>query len=150
VNLNTRKRCIEEISKLLEVDKLVCLDVEFDKGAEIMRVFVDRPGGIDIEGCVKVSRRIDNLGSPALQELREFWGLEVSSPGGGRIAASDDLVPRLGNSFSIEAHDENLAVVGGQCVLRKLNDDAMVVEQEGVLKTVPFKYVARFVSAKDC
>ncbi|MFN2612171.1 MAG: ribosome maturation factor RimP, partial [Solirubrobacterales bacterium] len=42
-------------------------------GNERLRLFIDRPGGVDLGLCERVTRQ--------LGELLEDWGLEVSSPG---------------------------------------------------------------------
>src|SRR5947209_17662070 len=50
---------------------------------QVLKVFIDAPGGVDIERCMRVSRTL----SPALDEAGkglENLELEVSSPGAER------------------------------------------------------------------
>ena len=53
--------------------ELVDLEFRGAPGATTLTVFVDRPGGVDLDLCAAVSE--------ALDELRERFTLEVSSPG---------------------------------------------------------------------
>lgn len=45
-------------------------------GGRCLRVFIDHPDGVDLEMCERVTRE--------LNDLRERYSLEVSSPGGER------------------------------------------------------------------
>jgi ribosome maturation factor RimP len=53
-------------------------------GHSVLRVYVDKPGGIDIDECARISRQID-----AVMEVRApiqgRYTLEVSSPGLDRL-----------------------------------------------------------------
>ena len=61
------------------------VDVEYVKEGSTwyLRAYIDKPGGIDINDCEKVSRRLSDL----LDEkdyIEDAYILEVSSPGLGR------------------------------------------------------------------
>ena len=51
-------------------------------GPERVRVFIDHPGGVDLELCERVTRH--------LRDLLQDYGLEVSSPGPERPLAKPD------------------------------------------------------------
>jgi ribosome maturation factor RimP len=53
------------------------VDLEFPRGG-IIRVFIDKPGGISVEDCVKVSNHLTHLFNV---ENVDYQNLEVSSPG---------------------------------------------------------------------
>ncbi|GAB4271905.1 MAG: ribosome maturation factor RimP [Deferrisomatales bacterium] len=60
--------------------ELVDLQLRSERGRRILRVLVDRPGGITLDECVRLSREI----SPHLEVADPIPGsyvLEVSSPG---------------------------------------------------------------------
>ena len=66
------------------------VDVEFVKeaGEYYLRAYIDKEGGITIDDCETVSRRLDKL----LDEkdfISEAYILEVSSPGLGRQLKKD-------------------------------------------------------------
>jgi ribosome maturation factor RimP len=53
------------------------VEVEFARGG-LIRVFIDKPGGISVEDCVKVSNHLTHLFTV---ENIDYQNLEVSSPG---------------------------------------------------------------------
>ena len=54
------------------------VDVQSSNGGRMLRVFIDKPGGITVEDCAAVSRQLSHL-LPV--EGVDFERLEVSSPG---------------------------------------------------------------------
>ncbi|MCR5584379.1 MAG: ribosome maturation factor RimP [Lachnospiraceae bacterium] len=66
------------------------VDVEFVKeaGTDYLRVYIDKPGGITVDECEIVSRRMNDI----LDEqdfIEESYIFEVSSPGLGRVLKKD-------------------------------------------------------------
>lgn len=75
----------ELVAPILEELSLKAVDVEFLKEGPdyYLRVYIDRDGGVGINDCEEVSRRLD----PLLDEenfINDPYILEVSSPGLGR------------------------------------------------------------------
>ena len=54
------------------------VDVQASNGGRMLRVFIDKPGGITLEDCAAVSRQLTRV---LTVEGIEFDRLEVSSPG---------------------------------------------------------------------
>ena len=79
------------------------MDVEFVKeaGNWFLRAYIDKPGGIGVDDCETVSRRLSDL----LDEqdfIEESYILEVSSPGLGRPLKKDkDFERNLGKLVEI-------------------------------------------------
>ena len=65
-------------------------DVEYAKEGKnyFLRIFIDKPEGIDLEDCEKVSNEINGLLDEA-DYIKEQYFLEVSSPGIERILKKD-------------------------------------------------------------
>lgn len=53
-----------------------------------LRIFIDKPGGVFIEDCERLSRAVDPLIDALDPTDREYY-LEVSSPGLGRLLRTD-------------------------------------------------------------
>ncbi|MFG6148877.1 ribosome maturation factor RimP [Halobacillus sp. B23F22_1] len=75
----------ELVEPILEQMNLELVDVEYKKEGKnwFLRVFIDKPGGVDIEECGQVSEHL----SEKLDETDPIEGayfLEVSSPGAER------------------------------------------------------------------
>lgn len=66
-------------------------DVQFVKEGPdwFLRLIIDKPGGIDIEDCERMSRAVDPLIDELDPSEHEYF-LEVSSPGIGRQLKTDD------------------------------------------------------------
>jgi ribosome maturation factor RimP len=54
------------------------VDVQASNGGRLLRLFIDKPGGVDIEDCAAVSRHLTRL---LAVEGVDYERLEVSSPG---------------------------------------------------------------------
>ena len=60
--------------------ELVAVELDGPSGAQVLRVTVDRPGGVSVDDCVAVSREISTL-LDVEDPLPGRYRLEVSSPG---------------------------------------------------------------------
>jgi len=89
-----------------------------------LRVVIDRPGGVDLDLCERVSRE--------LSPLRERYALEVSSPGLDRPLVKPEHYRRaVGERVAVRtdaAVDGRRRFDGG---LRAADDDGIEVEQDG-------------------
>lgn len=70
------------IEPVLERNGLELVDVEYRREpvGMVLRVFIDRPEGVDLEVCSEASACIDTE-LEAVEFLKEAYTLEVSSPG---------------------------------------------------------------------
>lgn len=110
--------------------ELVDLEVSGRK-QKLMRVFIDKPDGINIDDCVLVS---DHLGKWFAVEGVDYDRLEVSSPGMDRpLKNESDFVRFSGEQAQVKIR----MPVGGQRnfagVLRGVKDGWVQLEVEGVL-----------------
>ena len=79
INTGTIKVIADEIASSLGIS-VISADFAFEFGKNILRVILDKPGGIAINDCENFSRKL----SPRLDETDLFnsrYYLEVSSPG---------------------------------------------------------------------
>jgi ribosome maturation factor RimP len=86
-----RQLQIEEVVQPVLLDHgLTLVDLEFRprRPRGVLRVYVDKPGGVGIDDCQRVSREVsDVLDASAL--IEEAYDLEVSSPGLDRQLRTD-------------------------------------------------------------
>lgn len=89
-----------------------------------LRVVIDRPGGVDLDLCERVSRE--------LSPLRERYALEVSSPGLDRPLVKPEHYRRaLGERVAVRTDapvEGRRRFHGG---LRAADDDGIEIEQDG-------------------
>jgi ribosome maturation factor RimP len=77
---------IRQIAKLAEplCDseglELVHIEYQRESGGRILRLYIDRPGGVSIDDCVNVSRQLNDLLDVNFEDIGPYT-LEVTSPG---------------------------------------------------------------------
>ncbi len=64
--------------------ELVALELQPGGNAQVLRAYIDRPEGITIDDCERVSRQLSAL-LDVEEPLRGDYTLEVSSPGADRL-----------------------------------------------------------------
>lgn len=125
--------------------------VDFDMSARsrLVRVFIDKPGGVDVEDCARVSNHLTRLFAV---ENVDFERLEVSSPG------LDRPVKRLADYARFVGQEAQLtlsAPVDGarriKGILRGTKGEDVLVETSAGVKAFPFGTItrARLVPAID-
>ena len=99
------KLCEELVTPILEARGFELVDVEYIKEGSnyYLRVYADKPGGININDCVDVSRQLNPLLDPYEKEFPDTYILEVSSPGLLRPLKKDkDFERNIGKMIEIK------------------------------------------------
>ena len=108
------------------------VDVEYVKeaGNWYLRFYIDKEGGITVDDCEAVSRRLSDL-MDEKDFIEEAYILEVSSPGLGRPLKKDkDLERSLGESVDVKlfrAMDRQKEFTG---ILKAWDKDTVTLEFE--------------------
>ena len=63
--------------------ELVHLEYQRESGGWIMRLYIDKPGGVTLDDCVNVSRQMNDILDVHLEDIGPYH-LEVTSPGPDR------------------------------------------------------------------
>ena len=120
------------LEPILRENNFELYDVEFVKeaGTFYLRAFIDKEGGININDCELVSRRLSDL----LDEndfIPDAYILEVSSPGLGRALKKDKHFEKsIGDEVEIKlfkAIDKQKDFTG---YLESFNDQVIVISDE--------------------
>ncbi len=111
-----------------ELVHIECITSDRDK---IVRLYMDKPGGIFMADCVNISRQLGDLIDVQIENIGNYR-LEVSSPGPNRpLSKKEDFIRFAGERVKIETHEP----VNGQKkftgILEKTNDDSVVVAVDG-------------------
>jgi ribosome maturation factor RimP len=103
---------------LLENTGIELVDVEYVReGAWYLRVFLDKPGGIEIDDCRQVSEQLTKL-LDAGDFIKNHYYLEVSSPGLDRKLRRDrDFIKYKNFLVDVAVKDADKLVSGslGDC-----------------------------------
>jgi ribosome maturation factor RimP len=118
--------------------------------AWVLRVYVDRPGGVTIDHCQELSGTIETV-----RDVEDFiepaYNLEVSSPGVNRPLRKPEHFTAWAGQ---RAHVRTFAPVEGSApdqaprknwtgVLRGFEDGAVLIEVDGTVHRVPHAKIAK-------
>ena len=128
---------LEEIQKLaervVEGEGIELVEVEFKEGRSrnLLRIFIDRPGGVTLDDCESVSRQLSAL-LDVKDLVKDAYILEVSSPGIDRPLRTDRDYQRALNRF-LKVSFTNEKGEAEQLIgkLVQLGDREITLEQNG-------------------
>jgi ribosome maturation factor RimP len=72
------------------------IDLEISSRGKLLRLFIDKPGGVNIDDCALVSEQISHL--LAVENDVDYERLEVSSPGLDRVLKKESDFERFTGS----------------------------------------------------
>jgi|SRR5450830_619231 len=111
------------------------VDLEVSNRGKLLRLFIDKPEGVNIDDCVLVSNQLSN--SLAVDHDIDYDRLEVSSPGMDRVLKKEaDYLRFVGERAQVKLRIpiENRKNFLG--VLRGLEEGVLLIECEGILHKV--------------
>ena len=118
---------------MMEEYRFELVDVEYVKeaGTWYLRAYIDKEGGISVDDCEVVSRRLSDWLDKE-DFIEESYILEVSSPGLGRpLKKEKDFVRSLGKDVEIRlyrAKDKRKEFPGA---LKAFDRDTVTIEEDG-------------------
>jgi ribosome maturation factor RimP len=123
--------------------ELVELEYAPARGRGTVRIFIDRPQGIGLDDCERVSREVSAL-LDVEDPIPAAYSLEVSSPGDDRVLRTRAHFERfVGARVHVElnaARDGRRRYTG---VLRQVAEDGVVLEVDRQNVSVPFREIGR-------
>jgi ribosome maturation factor RimP len=98
------RRLAEEVA---DQEDLELVDLELTRGRKVvLRVFIDKEGGVTIEDCERMSRALEAL-LDVEDPIKESYILEVSSPGLDRpLKGRHDFIRNMGKLARIITKDK--------------------------------------------
>lgn len=107
--------------------ELVHLEIASSNREKIVRLFLDKPGGITLKDCVYISRQLGDLIDVQIDNIGSYR-LEVSSPGPKRpLNTKEDFYRFRGERVKIWTHElieDKKKFVG---ILETVNDDSVMM-----------------------
>lgn len=122
----------ELLLPIMQEHQFELVDVEYVKegGSWYLRAYIDKPGGITVDDCEVVSRRLSDL----LDEkdfIEDAYILEVSSPGLGRPLKKDkDFARSTGEEIEIRTFRAIQHEKEFRGILRDYDKEKLIVELE--------------------
>jgi ribosome maturation factor RimP len=130
----------ELLAKTLPPMGYELVDWDMSRG-RMVRVFIDKPNGVNVDDCARVSHHLTRLF--AVENI-EYERLEVSSPGLDRpLTKLADYARFSGEEAQVHLHELTDGVRRIKGILRGIEGDSVLVETEAGVRTVPFAVIDR-------
>lgn len=122
---------------------LVEVAIRGEGARRLIRVVVDRKGGVDVDRCARLSRelapRLD-----ALSELDDGYALEVTSPGVGYPLRDRRAFERVeGRQVLVHRRVGDSPVAQVRGTVLEAGDAAVLLEVDGAQVRVPYDEIAK-------
>jgi ribosome maturation factor RimP len=149
VSDKTAERAWTLLEPVLLRDGYEIVEVEFarEAGGWVLRIYVDRSGGVTIDDCQAVSRTVDPI--LEVEDLVEgAWHLEVSSPGLDRpLRKPADFARFAGERVKVRTHAPVETGTGPRRnwsgILKGFQDGMVEVDVDGRLHRIPHHQIAK-------
>lgn len=106
------------------------VDLEVSNRGKLIRLFIDKPEGINIDDCVLVSNQLSNL--LAVEHDIDYDRLEVSSPGLDRVLKKEsDFLRFTGQRAQVKLRVPVEGRKNFLGILRGLEQGELLLEMEG-------------------
>ena len=136
--------------------ELVHVEAASNEGVDALRVYIDKPGGVTLEDCARISRQLHDILDISIEGVMERFGLEVSSPGLNRpLATKTDFERFKGQSARLKFFDpaeegddigEGKKKKRGKTVrglVIGMSGDNIEIDINGKLMSIPFNSLIR-------
>ncbi len=133
------------ISPLLADMGIELVEIQFRREGHgwVLRLFIDRQGGVTLENCTAVSREVSRY-LEVEDPIEQAYHLEVSSPGLERpLKKKDDYIRFSGRRARVkmqEKIDDQRVFIG---TLKGVEEDDVVLSIEGQLHYFPLAGISR-------
>jgi ribosome maturation factor RimP len=117
------------------------VDWDYQPRSRLMRVFIDRPEGVGVEDCARVSNHLSRLFAV---ENVDYSRLEVSSPGLDRpLRRLEDFSRFAGQEAQIRLRDPLDNARKLKAVLLGVEGSDVRVETHGGVRNIPFDNIEK-------
>ena len=133
------------IEPILMAEELELVDVEYKKEGKswVLRIFIDKEGGVTIADCQKVSRLTGDL-IDVEETITSTYSLEVSSPGLNRVLKrEEDFLKFKGRQIYLHSLSpiDNRKKFNG--ILTDFKDQTVFIEVDGEVLGIPLRHVGK-------
>lgn len=139
---------IQEIAqRIVDSEGLELIDIEFKPGKSrsLLRVYIDKDGGVTLSDCENVSRQMGAI-LDVKDLLRNTYVLEVSSPGLDRPLRTDrDYQRALGRILKLNISDEQGRPEQVTGKLIEATEENVIIEEAGRPRNIPRNQIKRAV-----
>jgi ribosome maturation factor RimP len=123
--------------------ELIHVEFQREPGGRVLRLYIDKPGGVRLDDCVGVSRELGDLLDVSLDESGAY-NLEVSSPGPERpIGKKVDFERFMGSRAKIRITRPMDGQRNFKGVLMGLSEDGVLLQTADRTVAIPCEEISR-------
>jgi ribosome maturation factor RimP len=125
---------------ILRDEGLEAVDIEFRRTGQrwLLRLYIDREGGVTISDCERVSRELGQI-LDVEDVIDHAYTLEVSSPGLTRpLKKREDFVRYQGKTCKVVTREKVEGKNDFQGIINAVSDDSVEIQGELGVFTIPF------------
>ncbi|CZQ81375.1 ribosome maturation factor RimP [Trichococcus collinsii] len=119
------------VQPIVDEQNLELVDMEFLKEGKnwFLRIYIDKPGGIDIEECALISEKVSGaLDAIDPDPIPQAYFLEVSSPGAERpLKTEADMQNAIGKYVHLSFYQAIDGEKFYEGTLKEINDESVVL-----------------------
>ncbi|WP_107995206.1 ribosome maturation factor RimP [Trichococcus paludicola] len=119
------------VQPIVDEQNLELVDMEFLKEGKnwFLRIYIDKPGGIDIEECALISEKVSEaLDAIDPDPIPQAYFLEVSSPGAERpLKTEADMQNAIGKYVHLSFYQAIDGEKFYEGTLKEINDESVVL-----------------------
>ena len=139
------RRVRELTEPLCEAEGFELVHVEFqpEAGGRILRLYIDKPGGVTLDDCVSISRQVSDLLDVSFDNIGSY-NLEVSSPGLERPLGKESDYHRFkGRKVKIKTSHPINGQKNFKGILSGISDGVVSVSVDGQKVVIPYKEISK-------
>jgi ribosome maturation factor RimP len=123
--------------------ELVHVEYQGEPGGKILRLYIDKPGGVTLDDCVQLSRSLGDLLDVNLEDIGQYR-LEVTSPGPNRpVSKKQDFERFKGESIKLKTIRPQDGRRNFSGVLMGIADDQVKLSIGDQLVFIPFESIQK-------
>ncbi|MFK7822889.1 MAG: ribosome maturation factor RimP [Oligoflexales bacterium] len=138
----------EELNKIMDVAQgylepggFECIEAEWNEHDQLLRVFVDKPTGVDMEACVQANSLLRDMSCIEGIDAGNY-NLEVSSPGVERpLRRPTHFEDSIGKEVSVHLVQALQGKRKLQGTLTRIHDEVLFIELEEEEYSIPLSLI---------
>jgi len=142
---NEIQKVIDLTSPVVQEEGCELIDAEliFDLGRKTLRLYIDKPGGVNLDDCKQVSHAIEDL-LEVEDAVSGAYRLEVSSPGLNRpLRTREHFESVLGQKIQVTTKEKIEGRKRYNGILTELKKDDLIIQIDNLMYTVPMSEIAK-------
>jgi ribosome maturation factor RimP len=139
------RKIIELVEPVCRYDGMELVHVEFQRepGGRILRLYIDKPGGVTLDDCVQVSRSLGDLLDVNLEDIGPYR-LEVTSPGPNRpVSKKEDFERFKGRRVKLKTIRPRDGRRNFSGVLMGISDDNVMLSMDDQVAFIPLESILK-------